>query len=73
MGVDTVDRLHDMMAKLTNRLIEAEDIRVRFLKARDANRWPHLCSTSRLFTDIQNPTLSSKLAVTVSTLRAIRI
>jgi hypothetical protein len=54
--VDTLDRFHEMTAKLKNRLIEAEGIRVRFLKARDANRWPHLCSMSRLFTDIQNPT-----------------
>ena len=55
--VDTVDRLHEMTAKLKNRSIEAEGIRVRFLKARDANRWSHLCSMSRLFTDIQTPPL----------------
>jgi hypothetical protein len=52
---DTLDRLHGMTVKLKDRLIEAEDIRVRFTKARDANRWPHLISMSRLFTDIQNP------------------
>lgn len=57
---DTLDRLHEMTVTLKDRLIEAEDIRVRFTKARDANRWPHLVSMSRLFTNIQNPTTASK-------------
>lgn len=41
---DTLARLHEMTVMLTDGLIEAEDIRVRFTKARDANRWPYLMS-----------------------------
>ena len=53
--VDSLDRLHEMAATLKDRLVEAEDIRARFVKALDANRWPDLPSMSRLFTDIQRP------------------
>jgi hypothetical protein len=49
----TVERLRELTARLTERLWEAEDIRARITKARDANVWPDLQSMSRLFNDIQ--------------------
>jgi hypothetical protein len=49
----TVARLRELTAGLTERLLEAGDIRARITKARDANVWPDLQSMSRLFNDIQ--------------------
>ena len=49
----TVARLRELTSRLTERMWEAEDIRARLTKARDANVWPDLQSMSRLFNDIQ--------------------
>ena len=49
----TVARLRKITAGLTERMSEAENIRARLTKARDANVWPDLQSMSRLFNDIQ--------------------
>jgi hypothetical protein len=48
---NTLDRLHTLTNQLQERLSEAEDIRVRYVKAHDANNWPDLRSTSQSFTD----------------------
>ena len=49
----TVETLRELTARLAERMWEAEDIRARLTKARDANVWPDLQSMSRLFNDIQ--------------------
>jgi hypothetical protein len=47
----TLIRLQLLAAGLKERLVEAEDIRVRFRKALDANLWPDRRSLSRTFAD----------------------
>jgi hypothetical protein len=47
----TANRLNALNAGLRARLVEAEEIRTRFTKARDANIWPDLGSVSWIFTD----------------------
>lgn len=37
-----VDRLHELSLRLDASLLEAEDVRARCVKARDANVWPDL-------------------------------
>ena len=49
---DTLDRLHQLADRLTERLVDAERIRARFTKAHDANAWPDVRSTSRGCADI---------------------
>ena len=51
MNDDTIHRLYEVTAKLEDRLMEAEDVRVRFTKALSANVWPDLGSLSRLLWD----------------------
>ena len=36
----TVDRLRELTERLSGCLVEAQDIRARFIKARDGNVWP---------------------------------
>jgi hypothetical protein len=47
----TLIRLDTLAAGLNHRLVEAEDIRIRFRKALDANLWPTRRSLSRMFAD----------------------
>ena len=47
----TLIRLDTLAAGLNHRLVEAEDIRIRFTKALDANLWPTRRSLSRMFAD----------------------
>lgn len=47
----TVDRLYELTARLKACLVEAEDIRARLTKARDANKWPDLRAAAQLLAD----------------------
>jgi hypothetical protein len=47
MPDNTLERLHDLNYELQERLAEAEDVRVRYVKAHQANTWPDLRSTSQ--------------------------
>jgi hypothetical protein len=49
---DTLERLHELADRLTERLVDAERIRARFNKARDANAWPDVRPASQGCTDI---------------------
>ena len=49
---DTLDRLHQLADRLTERLVDAECIRARFTKAHDANVWPDVGPASHGCTDI---------------------
>jgi peptide subunit release factor 1 (eRF1) len=48
----TAKRLQELTNRLTERLGEAQNIRTRLTRARDANVWPHLQSLSRRFKDL---------------------
>ena len=48
---ETLTRLHTLTARLTECLVEAEDVRSRLTKARDANVWPDLQPASRVLMD----------------------
>jgi len=47
----TVDRLRELRARLQERLVEAEDVRVKLTEARKANSWPDMQPASRLLID----------------------
>jgi len=47
----TLERLHELKDRLTECLVDAEDIRARIAEARDANAWPDLGPAARLFVD----------------------
>jgi predicted trehalose synthase len=49
----TSEQLLELTDRLTERLWEAEDIRARLTRARDANVWPDLQSMSQMFSEIQ--------------------
>jgi hypothetical protein len=46
-----VTRLNDLAAQLQERMGEAEEIRIRFTKARDANVWPDMRLATQLLED----------------------
>jgi len=48
---ETLTRLHTLTARLSECLVEAEDVRSRLTKARDANVWPDLQPASRVLMD----------------------
>lgn len=48
---NTPARLNQLTARLQERLVEAEDIRIRFTKALDANAWPNVRCLSPLFAE----------------------
>ena len=48
---ETLTRLHALTDRLTECLVEAEDVRSRLTKARDANVWPDLQPASRVLMD----------------------
>ena len=48
----TLARLRTLAAQLNERLGEAEDLRTRFTKAREANLWPDMRLASQLLADV---------------------
>ena len=46
---DTVHRLHELTAQLTERIVEAADVRARLTMASEANRWPDEMALLRLW------------------------
>ena len=52
----TAERLEELTDRLTERLWEAEGVRARLTKARNANVWPDLQSMSQMFNEIQHGT-----------------
>lgn len=51
MNADTLHRLHEVTAKLDDRLTEAEIVRARFTKAQQADAWPDMRLAAQLLAD----------------------
>ena len=47
----TLERLHELKDRLTECLVDAEDVRARLTEAREGNVWPDLGPAARLFAD----------------------
>ena len=51
MNDDALARLYTLTAQLKERLLEAEDVRARFIRAHDADAWPDMRLASQLLAD----------------------